>query len=685
VRDERGEPRFWQGILLDITERRQAEEQVAEAEERYRTLVEQLPVVTYIDGLEDDATIYISPQIETMLGWTPEEWMGEPLRWERSLHPDDRERVMEADNASNASGEQLRIEHRFIAKDGRVVWVRDQSTLVRDEHGGPRFWQGIYVDITEEKRSEELVREAESRYRTLVETAPAVTYIDTVDEPWEIIYVSPQLEEILGYSPDEWRKTNAWDHATHPDDLPAVRAAAQAHRDADAPYDIEYRVHTKDGRWLWVRDQGRVVRDEEGAPLFFQGMMFDITEARAAREQLREAEERFRVLVEHSPAMLYVETGDPDAASLYVGPQVEQLFGVTPEEYLDNMDRWEQLVHPEDREWAIAAYRSRLASKEPWSLEYRVVRPDGREIWVRDESTVLLDDDGDIRLVQGVIYDITERKIAEQAAQEGERREREAADRLRALDDMKNTFLAAVSHELRSPLTSILGLALTLERQNKLSDDDREDLLARLAGNARKLDRLLKDLLDIDRLSRGIVEPQYRQTDLGALVRRTIESLDAMGGRDIRVQTEPLVIPVDPAKVERIVENLVANAVRHTEADRTVWVRVHSYEGGALLSIEDDGPGVPDDLKQVIFEPFRQGPASTTARANPGTGIGLSLVGRFAELHGGRAWVIDREGGGASFNVFLPGIPPSEAVAGTGRVDGPDAEVLHPFGTADAG
>jgi signal transduction histidine kinase len=109
-------------------------------------------------------------------------------------------------------------------------------------------------------------------------------------------------------------------------------------------------------------------------------------------------------------------------------------------------------------------------------------------------------------------------------------------------------------------------------------------------------------------------------------------------------------------KVERIVENLVMNAVRHTE-DVGIWVRVFEQDGGAVIAVEDDGPGVPSDLQHEIFEPFRQGP--TASPHSPGTGIGLSLVAMFADLHGGRAWVEDRQGGGASFRVFLPGESPN--------------------------
>jgi signal transduction histidine kinase len=149
------------------------------------------------------------------------------------------------------------------------------------------------------------------------------------------------------------------------------------------------------------------------------------------------------------------------------------------------------------------------------------------------------------------------------------------------------------------------------------------------------------------------VEPNRRPTDVGALVTRVVEASEICGGRPVTVEAEEVVLAIDAAKVERIVENLVANTARHTPAGTGIWVRVSPLDGGVLIAVEDEGEGVPRELKEAIFEPFRQGPQRS--RHSPGVGIGLSLVARFAELHGGRAWVEDRAGGGASFRVFLPG------------------------------
>ena len=819
----------WQGVLVDVTARVQAEERLREAEHTYRTLVEQLPVVVYQDAIDDESTaMYISPQYERMFGYEPAERLRDPSFWRERLHPDDRDRVLDESRRTNATGEPFFSEYRFLTKDGRFVWVRDEAVLLRDEDATPKLWQGVLIDIDERRRAEESLsrrdaildavgfaaerflkssvpdealtevlerlglaaqvsrsyvfrnedtdhgngmtiagewcaadvtsidgpsnhrvpyangyarwertlssggeihgvvttfpgserpgleaegvrslvivpvfvgaswwgflgfddcveerewqlaeiealkaaadtlgaaigraeadaqrREAEERYRTLVETIPAVTYMQGAAPGDRVYYVSPQVERMLGYTLEEWGPNpDIWLDSVHPDDRERVLAADAASERTGDPFLVEYRQRRKDGRYIWVRDEAILVRDRDGRPRFWQGIRFDITAEREAEQQVREAEQRYRALVEHIPAVLYIDPIQEDAPTIYVSPRVQEVLGITQEEYLHDADRWRELIHPEDRAWVFASYRSSLAARQGWAVEYRVNRPDGRTIWIRDESAILLDAESQPFVVQGVMYDVTERKLAEEALLTSERREREAAERLRALDEMKNTFLAAVSHELRSPLTSILGLALTLEHQ-ELPRDDARDLTGRLAQNARKLNRLLRDLLDIDRLSRGIVTPLRHPTDVGELARRTVESLELPASRDVRIETAPVVLDIDAAKVERIIENLVMNAMRHTEDGASIWLRVGPAPGGALIAVDDDGPGVPDELREAIFEPFRQGPSRS--RHSPGTGIGLSLVAMFTELHGGRAWVEDRHGGGASFRIFLPG------------------------------
>ncbi|MDP9241986.1 MAG: PAS domain-containing protein, partial [Actinomycetota bacterium] len=628
--------------LAAAVARQHTEEEVRETQAKYRTLIEQIPAITYItDQGSTDHAVYVSPQVEDLLGYSAREWTTTPDMWRSRIHPDDRERVIAEDDRTELSGDTFIQDYRMIGKDGRVVWVHDEAVLVRDEEGNPQFWQGVRLDMTARKEVERQLREAEEKYRTIVERIPAVTYSAVLGEgaPW--LYVSPQVESMFGFTSEEWiDNPRIWLEQIHPDDVERVMVEENESRDTLRPLVSEYRLFTRDGRIVWLRDEAEVVTDEEGTPLFMSGVMLDITERKLAEEQLRDTESKYRALVEQIPAVLYIDLPDGEMTPIYVSPQIEPLLGITVREYVDD-DVWLDRVHPEDRERALEESLSGVQSREPFKSEYRMICPDGREIWIRDEAVVLRNEEGEATLVQGVMFDITERKLAEQALQESEQREREAAEQLRELDEMKNTFLAAVSHELRSPLTSILGLALTLERHN-LDAEDETDLLARLSANARKLEKLLKDLLDIDRLNRGILTPQLRPMDIGALVRRTIEAMDMLGSRSVLVESDAIVVPVDPPKIERIIENLVVNAAKHTSSDSGIWVRVEQEVNGALIVVEDDGAGVPEGLRADIFEPFRQGP--TESRHAPGTGIGLSLVARFAELHGGRAWVEERKG-----------------------------------------
>jgi PAS domain S-box-containing protein len=302
-----------------------------------------------------------------------------------------------------------------------------------------------------------------------------------------------------------------------------------------------------------------------------------------------------------------------------------RIYGFGPQSHQVTFDSYLERVHPADRDFVRSTVERAYESGEPFVFDHRIVLPDGGMRWTQSRGRVIKDASGaSVRMV-GTAQDVTERK---------------------QLDELRDSILAAVSHELRTPLTAILGFALTLEeREAALTAEQRRELLRHLAQQAQRLERLLSDLLDLDRLRHGSLTPEFTETDVSELVARVTSV------HGVAVQSEPVVAEVDAAKVERIVENLLANALKHTPEGTEVTVRVEDGDGGVLIVVDDRGPGVAEDEREAIFEMFSRGALSTNSA---GAGVGLALVAQFTALHGGRAWVEENAAGGASFRVFLP-------------------------------
>ncbi|HEX9889667.1 MAG TPA: ATP-binding protein, partial [Nitriliruptorales bacterium] len=231
------------------------------------------------------------------------------------------------------------------------------------------------------------------------------------------------------------------------------------------------------------------------------------------------------------------------------------------------------------------------------------------------------------------------------------KQEQHTVAELQTLDTMKNTFLSAVSHELRTPLTIVLGNAVTLQRHSSSIADERlRPLVDGLVNQAIRLDGLLSDLLDVDRLSQGVMEPRRRPTDLAELVRRVAETVD-LEGHPLELPVRRVDAEVDPAWFERVVQNLIRNAVKHTPAGTRVRVELERLDDGVSLIVEDDGQGIAHADRDRVFQLFTQ---LDHDNPSPGTGVGLSLVERFVALHGGKVQLTESAAGGCRFEIRLP-------------------------------
>ncbi len=457
---------------------------------------------------------------------------------------------------------------------------------------------------------------------------------------------SDELFRIHEMEPSEFAPAGGYRDLIHPDDFPRVTHALARTYETLEPYEDEYRIVLPSGEIRWIRAHGEAIRDDSGKFIGLQGTCQDITDQKLAELRLAASEERFRALVQSAPdAVIVVDHHDRvsivnEQATVLLGYEASELIGQSTE-----------MLVPDYLLDQFAALRKEFRSNARTGVTY------GRDMLIlhKDGSAVTVDislasaDTPDGPVTVASVRDVSARKRAEEALRSAYEQEREVTENLRALDVSKTTFMQAVSHELRTPLTTISGIAALLEIEGLPQDDPSyKDMIGRLVTNAQRLNHLLEDLLDLDRLSRGITGARRHPTDLGVLIKNTVAALDA-NDHPVHVEMTDVVADIDSAQTERIVENLVANALKHTPVGTEIWVRAEDDEEGVVITVEDAGPGVLPEIRDTLFEPF----VKDTRGYVPGTGIGLALVYRFAEAHGGRVWVDDRPGGGASFHVLL--------------------------------
>jgi PAS domain S-box-containing protein len=459
-----------------------------------------------------------------------------------------------------------------------------------------------------------------------------------------------------------------------PGDRDTLRLGMAASRDpaVRAPVSIEYRVADRHGRMRWISVSGRVLFD--GAPgrerwVRAIGTSRDVTAQKLAEQALRASEADFRTLFELSA----VGVGQADPATgrfARVNRRLCELTGYTEAELLER--RVAHLTHPEDRAAELATlaplYRG---ERDEWAIEKRYVRADGSTIWVHVAGRFLRDDRGRLLHTIAGVIDITARRQAEAAL-------REAEQALRENDRLKDEYLMTLAHELRGPLAPI-RTALGVFDREALSGAGRH-ALAMSQRQLRQLTRLVDDLLEASRAMRGTIEirpePILVQHVVHAAAETVASLLDERRQRVAFGMPEtPLRIVADPVRLAQVVENLLTNASKYSDPGSPIDVRVApDVDGdGVAIEIADRGAGIAPEQLPRLFTLFAQ-LDTTLDRSRGGLGIGLHLVRRLVELHGGTVSAhSDGPGRGATFRVVLPSRP-GRPPAGTDVPAGPAEE-----------
>jgi len=609
-----------------------------------------------IDGLWDwripEDTVWWNARYCEMFGYDPATMSPSFDTWLANVHPDDRDRVTSTlEAALEGTADSWSAEYRFLRADGAYAAAYDRADIERDETGTAIRMTGSMVDLTPVKEAEAALAHQAQTYRTLLTNLQGVVYRCKNDEDWTMTYVSEGCLELTGYRPEDLVDGDvAYGDVIHPDDQGWLWEACQTSIAAGTRCSNEYRIRTRDGRERWVWDQAEAVRDDAGVILAIEGLITDVTDRRQAESDRAGAEERYRALVEHIPAISYIEVTDPEAPfgyrDVYVSPQIEAVLGYSPEEWLDGESFWSQTVHPDDFDRLVAVADRATNTGEPYEIEFRMLHRDGHVVWIHDEAFELRSEDHE-PYWHGIMYDITQERAAREA-----RATAAAAD---AANRSKSEFLSRVSHELRTPLNAILGFA-QLMRMDELPAQHRESLDQILSAGQHLLG-LVDEVLDISRIETGSMTMDLRPTpvlepitEMAALVRPLAEERNiTVRMRDGDAGLEAL---ADARRVRQIILNLLSNAVKYNREGGMVTVAYAGDADHVRIDVTDIGQGMSRDDLDRAFAPFDRLDAPSSGVE--GTGLGLSVSRALAESMGGSLTAESAPGVGSTFTLRLP-------------------------------
>jgi PAS domain S-box-containing protein len=618
--------------------------------EQYEHLVASIDGIVWEADAETFRFTFVSDKAERLLGYPSSQWIEDESFWRAHIHPEDRDWCL--DYCMRATGERQNheFEYRMIASDGRVVWLRDLVTVVEPE-SGPALLRGIMIDITDRRARDEELLITQERFRNFVENLNDVVY--ALDHEGKFVYVSPAIEQVSLYAPDEILGRSFADFI-HPDDLPMLAAVFQRNLAGESTQS-EYRVFDKDGAIRWVSasigpslDDGRVTG--------VTGVFSEITARKRTLEALYESEARYRELVEMSPDSIVVHRdgcivfANSAAIRLAGGNEPADLLGRPPLE----------LVHEASRPIAIERIRSMMQEgKAAGRVEEVFVRLDGTSIDVEVlASPIVFHGQPSIQVI---IHDITERKRTREEIQrlnkELEQRVRDRTAELVAANRELEAFSYSVSHDLRAPLRVIEGFArMFLEEYGPTLDEAGRLYLDRIHSTSARMDRLIHDLLAFSRMSRASMT--VAKVDLSALARTVKDGLlqglaQSKEDRDVTFTIEDgLVVDGDESLLRMVLENLLGNAFKYSSRQPAASIAFGSetLEGEKVYFVKDDGVGFDMRFVGKLFRPFQRLHAVGEFE---GTGIGLATVQRIVERHGGRVWAEGEIDEGTTFRFTL--------------------------------
>ena len=659
------------GVLCyarDLTPHQRAEAALRESEARFRAVVGNIPGMVYRCEVESPyRELYVSPGIEELTGWPAAEYLANAVT---IITDEDRPAVIRAVAEAVASRRPYQVRYRIRRRNGEVRWVEDNGRACYDESGAARWLDGVIIDVTRAVATEEAVRDAEERFRHLVDNVPGVVYRAEVTYPWREIFVSDGVVRLAGHSasrlvgPDGGGYGELIVEEDRPQVIAEVDAAVRAH----LPFAIRYRLRRADGAIRWVEEHGVAHYDAEGRPQWLDGVITDVTARREAEAALHQSEARLRTIIDHNPdcvALLDRHGGlldmNPAGLALIEAPSLEAVAGRSICGMLgpDNVAAITADL--------IAVYQGETRR---FLTEITALRGTRKVI----ESTIVpLWEDAERRTVRAalvVTQDITERRQLELQLRQ--------AQKMEAL----GTLAGGIAHDFNNILAAIIGHTELLRPFLPGGAETQEHFQGIFTASRRARD-LIQQILTFSRGREPERVPMAVAEVLAEALRLLRPSIPATVELVLPPAPPALGILADPTQVQQVLLNLCANAAQAMPGGHgRITIQAEDVELAdaaaghptlppgryVRLVVSDTGSGMTPEVVERIFDPF-----FTTKAPGAGTGLGLAVVHGIMVANGGAVMVRSTPGQGSAFHLYFPRA--ELPAGGRPRHSGPSAAV----------
>jgi PAS domain S-box-containing protein len=653
ILDTHGRVTQYLSIRTDITAQKQKEEELRISNERFSRGQAFANIGTW-DWNIQTGELYWSERIAPLFGYPGGDLETSYENFLNAVHPDDRQAVIDAVNASVERNLPYEIEHRVVWPDGQVRWLLERGAVMRDAQGKPQHMLGVVQDIHERKlaqlalvESERRLRESEKRLALAVE-GPGDGIWD-----WNMLTgempLSGNYEGMLGFARGELEPSiEAWVQSVHPDDLARVQQALQDYLSGKtAAYTVELRLHCKDGGYKWILCRGTVVaRNEADEPVRMIGIHSDISERKEDEERLA----LFRRIFDASEQAVGIT--DSEGRMIYLNRAHEAMLDYHAAEVMGQP--FSMFMPENERQRVAGEVMAAAQNNRGWAGLHTVQRKDGSSFVASSNVGFVKDAAGNTQYLFNIFTDFS----AELARREELAQAKETAERA---NQAKSDFLSSMSHELRTPMNAIIGFAQMLEYDAGLNDDQHDNVHEILKAGRHLLD-LINEVLDLAKIESGRIDLSLEPVSLSAVIddcRQLIQPLAA--AREIGLQCDlpaGKTVRADRVRLKQVLLNLLSNAVKYNRECGSIRLEATTGAAGRLrIAVIDTGPGIPAERLGELFQPFNRLDAERSEIE--GTGIGLTITRRLVEMMGGEVGVASEVGKGSSFWIELPAEMPA--------------------------